>query len=141
MTIPIRAAVDADQADIIALWHACGLVVSHNDPVADFRFALAGPSSAVLVAEEAGGIIGSVMVGHDGHRGWLYYLAAEPGRRGQGIGRALVAAAEAWLRARGVPKVQLMIRPTNTAVARFYDRLGYTEEPRVIMAKRLGPPA
>ena len=141
MTIPIRAAVDADQADIIALWHACGLVVSHNDPAADFRFALAGPSSAVLVAEEAGGIIGSVMVGHDGHRGWLYYLAAEPGRRGQGIGRALVAAAEAWLRARGVPKVQLMIRPTNTAVARFYDRLGYAEEPRVIMAKRLGPPA
>ena len=111
MTIPIRAAVDADQADIIALWHACGLVVSHNDPAADFRFALAGPASAVLVAEGEGGIIGSVMVGHDGHRGWLYYLAAAPGRQGQGIGRALVAAAEAWLRVRGVPKVQLMIRP------------------------------
>ncbi|WP_066775669.1 GNAT family acetyltransferase [Sphingomonas sp. CCH5-D11] len=140
MTIPIRAAADADQADIIALWHACGLVVSHNDPAADFRFALAGPASAVLVAEGEGGIIGSVMVGHDGHRGWLYYLAAAPGRQGQGIGRALVAAAEAWLRVRGVPKVQLMIRPTNTAVARFYDRLGYAEEPRVIMAKRLTLP-
>lgn len=140
MTIPIRAAVDADQADIIALWHACGLVVSHNDLAADFRFALAGPASAVLVAEGEGGIIGSVMVGHDGHRGWLYYLAAAPERQGQGIGRALVAAAEAWLRVRGVPKVQLMIRPTNTAVARFYDRLGYAEEPRVIMAKRLSPP-
>lgn len=139
MTIPIRAAADADQADIIALWHACGLVVSHNDPAADFRFALAGPGSAVLVAEREGGIIGSVMVGHDGHRGWLYYLAAAPERQGQGIGRALVAAAEAWLRSRGVPKVQLMIRPTNTAVARFYDRLGYAEEPRVIMAKRLTP--
>lgn len=81
------------------------------------------------------------MVGHDGHRGWLYYLAAAPDRRGQGIGRSMVEAAERWLAARGVRKVQLMIRPTNTAVARFYDRLGYDEEPRVVMAKWLTPPA
>jgi ribosomal protein S18 acetylase RimI-like enzyme len=93
------------------------------------------------VGEEAGVIVGAVMVGHDGHRGWLYYLAAAPDRRQQGIGRSLVHAAEHWLATRGVRKVQLMIRPTNTVVARFYDRLGYAEEPRTVMARWLKPPA
>lgn len=141
MPMTIRPAVADDEAPVVALWRSCDLVVSHNDPVADFRFALAGPASAILVGVQAGAIIGAVMVGHDGHRGWLYYLAATPDRRGQGIGRAMVDAAERWLTARGVRKVQLMIRPTNTGVARFYDRLGYGEEPRTVMAKWLAPPA
>ncbi|MCC2981157.1 GNAT family acetyltransferase [Sphingomonas sp. IC4-52] len=137
----IRAATSADEAAVTALWRACDLVVSHNDPAADFRFALAGPASMVLVGEEGGRIIGSVMVGHDGHRGWLYYLAAMPERQGHGIGRAMVEAGERWLQDRGVPKVQLMIRPTNVGVAQFYERLGYEDVPRVLMAKWLGPKA
>src|ERR1700733_15632244 len=83
MLLTVRSAVAEDEQAVVALWRACDLVASYNDPVADFRFAKAGPCSDVLVGlDAAGGIAGSVMVGHDGHRGWLYYVAADPGSRG-----------------------------------------------------------
>lgn len=144
MTMTIRAATAGDEAHVVALWRACDLVAAYNDPGEDFRFAIAGASSAVLVAEDAGladrRVIGAVMVGHDGHRGWIYYVAAAPDRRGDGIGRAIVEAGEQWLRARRVPKVQLMVRETNTAVVPFYERLGYEDMPRVLMSKWLHQP-
>ncbi|WP_439817370.1 GNAT family acetyltransferase [Zavarzinia sp. CC-PAN008] len=136
--LTIRPATAADEADVVARWRSSDLVASYNDPSVDFHFARSGASSVVLVAVSGSrAICGSVMVGHDGHRGWLYYLAADPGLRGRGIGRALVRAAEDWLRARGVPKVQLMVRPTNTQVMGFYETLGYEETPRVVMARWL----
>ena len=139
VSITIRAAEPADEATTIALWRSCGLIVAHNDPAADFRFARAGASSDVLVGQDEGGrIIGSVMVGHDGHRGWLYYVASDPGSRGSGVGRRMVQAAETWLGDRGVAKVQLMVRPTNTQATAFYERLGFEETPRTILAKWLG---
>lgn len=138
MTPTIRPAVPEDEDALVALWRACGLVASYNDPAEDLRFALAGACSTVLVAAGAdGGVAGSVMVGHDGHRGWLYYVAADPGARGTGIGRAVVAAAEAWLRERGVRKAQLLVRETNAAVVAFYERLGFEVSPRVVMARWL----
>lgn len=140
MGISIRVARAEDEAAVLSLWRSCDLVTSYNDPSADFRFAAGGPASAVLVGEDGEGrVVGSVMVGHDGHRGWLYYVASAPGERGRGIGRAMVEAGEDWLRARNVPKVQLMIRPTNIAVASFYERIGYEDTPRVLMSKWLGP--
>lgn len=132
----IRAASAEDEATIVALWQACGLTVPYNDPAADFRFALGKTNSDVLVLDD---LRGSVMVGHDGHRGWLYYVAVAPDRRRQGLGRALVEAAEAWLKQRGVPKAHLMVRETNQAVAAFYQRLGYDVMPRVSMQKWLKP--
>ena len=69
MRLTIRYAVPEDEPSVVELWRACDLVASYNDPAADFRFARAGVCSDVLVGE-AGRIIGSVMVGHDGHRGW-----------------------------------------------------------------------
>ena len=80
---------------------------------------------AALESADAERIIGSVMAGYDGHRGWLYYLATADDHRGQGIGRALVAEAERLLLAMGCPKVQLMVRGGNDDVLGFYDRLGY----------------
>jgi len=132
----IRSATPKDEAAVVALWQACGLTVAYNDPVADFRFAMGKPGSDILVSED---ITGSVMVGHDGHRGWLYYVAVAPSERRKGLGRALVAAAEEWLRQRGVPKVHLMVRETNQAVADFYKRLGYDPMPRINMQKWLKP--
>jgi ribosomal protein S18 acetylase RimI-like enzyme len=132
----IRSATLQDEAAIVMLWQACGLTVPYNDPVADFRFALGKPNSDILMLDDGGG---SVMVGHDGHRGWLYYVAVAPGRRRQGLGRALVAAAEAWLKERGVPKVHLMVRETNHVVADFYRHLGYDPMPRINMQKWLKP--
>jgi ribosomal protein S18 acetylase RimI-like enzyme len=130
----IRSATAADEAAIVALWQACGLTVPYNDPAADFRFALSKSNSDILVLDD---LTGSVMVGHDGHRGWLYYVAVAADRRRQGLGGALVAAAEDWLKQRGVPKVHLMVRETNQAVASFYQRLGYDLMPRISMQKWL----
>ena len=142
MRLTIRSAVPEDEPGVVALWRACDLVASYNDPAADFRFARAGACSDVLVGEdEAGRIGGSVMVGHDGHRGWLYYVASDPQSRGSGIGRQMVQAAEAWLRQRGVGKAQLLVRETNTKVVSFYEHLGYEVAPRVVMAKWLDRPA
>jgi GNAT superfamily N-acetyltransferase len=80
-------------------------VTSYNDPTHDFRFAHGKVNSDVLVGIATNGsLIGSVMVGHDGHRGWVYYLAADPNYRKQGIGRCMIEAAEQWLKERGVVK-------------------------------------
>jgi len=138
MVLTVRQAVAEDEADIVALWRACDLVAPYNDPVADFRFARAGACSDVLVAiGDAGDVAGSVMVGHDGHRGWLYYVAAHPASRGAGIGRRMVRAAEEWLRERKVVKVQLLVRETNTRVVSFYEHLGFEVAPRVVMSRWL----
>ena len=139
--LTIRRALPEDEADVVALWRACDLVASYNDPAADFRFARAGACSDVLVGDdETGRICGSVMVGHDGHRGWLYYVASAPDARGSGIGRHMVQAAETWLRQRGVVKAQLLVRETNTRVVAFYEHLGFEVAPRVVMAKWLDQP-
>lgn len=140
MSLAIRSAGREDEAATVRLWQACDLVAPHNDPVTDFRFAKAGPASDVLVGVDEDGIVrASVLVGHEGHRGWLYYVATDPALRGRGFGRAMVQAAESWLRERGIWKVQLMVRDTNTRVVSFYARLGFAEEPRVVMSRRLGP--
>jgi len=138
MSLTVKSAAAEDEQSVVALWRACDLVTSYNDPVADFRFAKAGPSSDVLVAVDAAGeVAGSVMVGHDGHRGWLYYVAARPASRSSGVGRRMVQAAENWLRERGVVKVQLMVRETNTKVVSFYQHLGFEVAQRVVMSKWL----
>ncbi len=142
MPLIIRSAVPEDELDVVELWRACDLVASYNDPAADFRFARAATSSDVLVAaDETGRISGSVMVGHDGHRGWLYYVAAAPHSRGSGVGRQMVQAAEEWLRQRGVVKAQLLVRETNTGVVSFYEHLGFETAPRTVMGKWLGQSA
>jgi len=138
MLLTVRSAAADDEPSVVALWRACDLVASYNDPVADFRFARAGSCSDVLVAvDDAGAVVGSVMVGHDGHRGWLYYVAADPTSRSQGVGRRVVRAAEDWLRQRDVVKVQLLVRETNTGVVSFYEQLGFEVAPRVVMSKWL----
>ena len=139
MPITIRSATPEDEQAVVALWRACDLVAPYNDPAADFRFARAGACSDVLVAEDATArITATTMVGHDGHRGWLYYVATSPETRGTGAGRQIVAAAEAWLRERGVVKAQLLVRETNTGVIAFYEHLGFETAPRTVMGKWLG---
>lgn len=138
MRLTVRSAVPSDETAVVALWRACDLVASYNDPGDDFRFAKAGVCSDVLVGEDEGGSIrASTMVGHDGHRGWLYYVSADPKFQGAGFGRQIVEAGEAWLRTRGVVKVQLLVRETNTKVIAFYERLGFEIAPRTVMAKWL----
>ena len=133
----IRSASPADEAAVTALWKECGLTVPYNDPATDFRFALGKSNSDILVTDD---LSGSVMVGHDGHRGWLYYLAVAPQSQRQGMGRMLVAAAEQWLAARDIPKVQLMVRGTQSRrFKRSTRQLGFDLMPRINMQKWLKP--
>ncbi|MEX0760314.1 MAG: GNAT family acetyltransferase, partial [Tistlia sp.] len=128
------------EADFLAcaeLWRRCGISVSYNDPAEDVALWQRSSDAEILVCERGGLLVGTVCVGHDGHRGWLYQLAVEPKLQHQGLGRKLVRAAEDWLAERGVPKVQLMIRPTNEGVRRFYESLGYELTPRLILARWL----
>ena len=136
--IDVRALSHADQVAATALWHATGLTRPWNDPAEDYARALAGPTSAVLGGFAGGALVGTVMCGHDGHRGWVYYLAVEPGFRGGGVGRELMTAAEAWLGERGVPKLNLMVRHDNAAALAFYARLGYTDGAVTVLGKFLG---
>ncbi|MCY1716825.1 GNAT family acetyltransferase [Microbacterium sp. SL62] len=125
MTVDIRAFALDDEDAVVALWEESGLTRPWNDPRADIRRKLTVQPELFLVAVEADRVVGSVMAGYDGHRGWLYYLATAASHRGQGIGRRLVAEAERLLEAMGCPKVQLMVRPDNTGARGFYDELGY----------------
>jgi ribosomal protein S18 acetylase RimI-like enzyme len=134
--LEIRAARDRDIEDIVSLWHAVGLTVPHNDPYEDIRFCRSSRHGVVLLGTVSGVLVASVLVGHDGHRGWIYYVAVDPDHQRQGHGTSILAAGEAWLTVRDVPKVQLMIRECNTRVRAFYDAHGYAEEPRLVMSKR-----
>jgi ribosomal protein S18 acetylase RimI-like enzyme len=135
--LSIAAIEDADIADVIALWQRCGLTRPWNDPATDIALARKGPNATVLVGRDSSSLVASVLVGHDGHRGWVYYLAVDPERRHKGYGRVIMAAAEDWLRARGLEKLQLMVRGDNAEVRTFYQSLGYLKQERVVFAKWL----
>jgi len=132
-----EAATAADRETVVALWRDCGLTRPWNDPDADFALALDTPASTVLVTRDGETITGSVMVGFDGHRGWVYYLAVAPDVRRGGLGRALMAAAEAWLRERGAPKIQLMVRADNANALGFYAALGLEPQKVVTLGRFL----
>jgi ribosomal protein S18 acetylase RimI-like enzyme len=136
VSFAFREIGDGDVENVVALWERCGLTRPWNDPAKDIAFARQGPSSTILVCGESP-VTASAMVGHDGHRGMLYYVAVDPGHRQQGLGRAAVRAAEAWLGARGVWKINLLVRPENAAVKAFYERLGYEVNPVFAMARKI----
>lgn len=117
----------ADEADAaVALWEVCGLTRPWNDPHGDLRLALGSAASTVLAGRIGGRLVATAMLGCDGHRGWVYYLAVAPDHRRAGHGAAMMRAAECWLGARGAPKLNLMVRADNAATIGFYEALGYT---------------
>lgn len=138
MTFKIRPfePVDADQ--VVELWTNVSLTRPWNDPQSDISQAYeTWPNHFLVAIDPSGQLVGTVMSGYDGHRGWLYYLAVAPDAQGAGIGRALVAKAEERLQAVGCVKVQLMVRSENTQVLRFYDSLGYETSDVVVAGKRI----
>ncbi|PWR22832.1 GNAT family acetyltransferase [Zavarzinia aquatilis] len=135
--IAIRPITDDDVESVVVLWEACGLTRPWNDPRDDIARARGSLEAVILVAERDGEVVGTVMVGHDGHRAWMYYVAVAPALQGTGLGRQLVKAAEVWAAATGMQKMHLLIRPENGKVRGFYESIGYAEQPRVMMAKWL----
>jgi ribosomal protein S18 acetylase RimI-like enzyme len=133
--LDISEIADADVAAAIALWQRCGLTRPWNDPAADIALARRSANSTVLVGRADGAVVATAMVGHDGHRGWVYYVAVDPDCQKQGLGRAIMTAAEQWLAAAGLPKLQLMVRRQNLAAGAFYRSIGYAESDTVVFAK------
>ncbi len=131
----------ADRDVVVALWRRCGLVVPWNDPDEDIAAFMQCENATILVGCGDSVVVATAAAGYDGHRGWIYYVAAHPDQRKRGAGRQVVEAAEAWLRERSAAKVQIMIRTDNWPVARFYARLGYQTAPRTTMQRWLSPPA
>jgi ribosomal protein S18 acetylase RimI-like enzyme len=135
--LAIREIADDDIAETIALWNAAGVARPWNDPARDIAFARRDDHSTVLVGVEDGRIVASAMVGEDGHRGWVYYVAIALERQRSGFGHIMMQAAEDWLIKRGVWKVQLLVRADNAKVARFYEQLGYRDTQSVCLQKIL----
>jgi ribosomal protein S18 acetylase RimI-like enzyme len=133
----VRQFADADADAVVSLWHQAGLTRPWNDPWADVRRKQLVQREMFFVAVDEEGVVGTVLAGYDGHRGWIHYLAVARGERGTGLGRTLVEHAETALRALGCPKVQLQIRPDNAAVIDFYEHLGYAPYEAINMGKRL----
>jgi hypothetical protein len=126
---------DEDVEDVVRLWERCGLIRPWNDPRSDIARARLGTASAVLVGRRDGLIAATVMVGHDGHRGWVYYVAVEPSLQKSGCGRAIMEASEAWLRQQGIPKMQLLVRAGNASAMGFYEALGFSAQDVTVHAK------
>lgn len=138
----IRPYVDEDFESVVALWNACGLLRPWNNPGRDIALCCKTASCELFVGLRGGGagsarVVGTVMTGSDGHRGWLYYLAIDPMEQRKGLARALVQHAEIWLGKQGIRKVELMIRDDNEPVRTFYERIGYQVEPRIVMSRWL----
>ena len=135
----IRAYQPDDESAVIALWHACGLTRPWNDPKRDIARKLTTQPEMFFVMVDRDVLVGTAMVGYDGHRGWVNYLAVADSHRRRGLGRRLMAEAERALTERGCPKINLQIRSTNAAVIAFYAGIGYAQDDVVSMGRRLIP--
>jgi ribosomal protein S18 acetylase RimI-like enzyme len=133
----VRAFAELDEEGVVALWQRCGLTRAWNDPRKDIARKLRVQRELFLVAELDGAIVGSVMGGYDGHRGWANYLAVDVPHRRSGFGRVLMAELETQLRGLGCPKLNLQVRADNAAAIGFYARLGYGQDAVVSLGKRL----
>lgn len=136
----IRELTEEDRDQAVDVWAEGGLTRPWNDPVADFDRAFAGSCSTLLGMVEGPSLVATVMVGHDGHRGWVYYLAVRSDRRRQGLGRRMMEAAEEWLRGLDVPKLNLMVRHSNAEAISFYEQIGYEDAGVTVLARWLGAP-
>ena len=125
---------------MIALWERCALTRPWNDPAADIDLCLRSREATLMVGFREDDLIASVMVGHDGHRGWIYYLAVDPARQGHGHGREMMSEAELCLTNRGAPKVQLLVRTGNADAEAFYEALGYRPQEVTVFGKWLNDP-
>jgi ribosomal protein S18 acetylase RimI-like enzyme len=123
----IRNYITEDKERVIEVWKACRLIVQGNDPVNDINLKIKFQPELFFVATCDDEIIGTVMTGYDGHRGYLNYLGIHPEYRNKGYGRTLVEYSVQKLKELGCPKVNIQIRNSNTGVAGFYLKLGFTD--------------
>jgi ribosomal protein S18 acetylase RimI-like enzyme len=128
----------AHRLQVVTLWQTVfGYELAHNRPDLAIDKKLAADDNLFFVAQADGAVVGTIMAGYDGHRGWLYSVAVAPSHQRKGIGSKLVVHAERALAARGCMKINLQVMPDNECVTAFYAALGYAVEPRISMGKKI----
>ena len=137
MTFEIVRYSSEFQAVVVDLWRKCSLIVSQNDPAEDIRKKLEFQPDLFFVGLLDDRVMGSIMVGYEGHRGWINYLAVAPECQGRGFGRMLVQKATYELKKMGCLKVNLQVRRSNTSVVEFYKHLGFKEDDVISLGMRL----
>ena len=133
----VRPFLDSDEVAVIDLWEAAGLTRSWNDPRKDIARKRGVRRDWFLVGTQGDAVIASIMIGYDGHRGWINYLAVAPDHRNKGHARTLMREAERLLAAEGCPKINLQIRTSNASVIDFYKAIGYAQDDVVSFGRRL----
>ena len=133
----VRPYLDSDESAVIALWEAAGLTRSWNDPRKDIERKQSVQREWFLLGTHGDAVMASIMIGYDGHRGWINYLAVDPAHRKKGHARALMREAERLLTAAGCPKINLQIRTSNASVIAFYEAIGYAQDDVVSFGRRL----
>ena len=120
--------VEADTDAVIDLWNLTDLTHPNNDPSLDIKRKMNDSPWGFLVAMDGKTIIGSIMVGYDGHRGWINYLACHPNYRRRGVAKSLMNEAKKLLLERGCPKINLQVRSGNESAVKFYESIGYLDD-------------
>ncbi len=134
----IKPATLADCNAVIALWNKAGLLKPYHLPEEEFRSAVTGLTSAIFIAKENNAIIGTVLAGFEGHRGWIYRLAVDPDYRERGIGAQLMTHAERWIKTEfNPPHMMLLVREENSGVMDFYKKRGYAASKTTLLWKDL----
>jgi len=133
----IRPYQESDEQKVIQLWLDCGLVVPQNNPIKDIKRKSTVNPEWFLVGLKGGNIIASCMVGYEGHRGWINYLAVSPSEQRKGYAKAIMKKAEELLRNAKCPKINLQVRSTNSKVIAFYERMGFRDDEVTSLGKRL----
>lgn len=133
----VRPFAPGDEDAVVGLWKACDLVVPHNDAQRDITRKLRVNPEWFLLALSEGQVVGSCMVGYEGHRGWINYLAVTPAFRRRGLATHLMREAERLLHGAGCPKINLQVRSGNRDVIAFYQSLGYLQDDVTSLGLRL----
>ena len=133
----IRPFKEGDEEALVSLWNMCKLTVPWNNPYKDIARKLKVQAEFFLVGYLEDKLIASVMAGYDGHRGYINYFAVHPDFQARGYGKQLMDNVENGLRELGCPKINLQIREGNDKVLTYYQKLGFVEEKRINMGKRL----
>ena len=125
------------QGSVISLWETCELTRPWNNPTEDILRKLTDAMGKFVLLVDGDKLIASMMIGYDGHRGSVNYLAVLPDYQGQGVGRQLMTYCEDYLKHLGCPKINICVRDTNVQVMDFYATLGYKTDPVIVVSKRL----
>ena len=133
----IRKFREQDRKAVISLWRRCGLLVPWNHPDLDIDRKLGVQGELFLVGVIEDSVVAVAMGGYEGHRGWINYLAVDPGIRRKGLGRMMMDRIEAGLRDMGCPKINLQVRESNLDIIRFYEKIGYSSDHVIGFGKKL----